>query len=444
MAERAPWTVLDMDRRQWAVLLAAWVGWGFDVFDALLFTYVAPDCVPTLLRIPLGSPEARRATIYWAGVLTSVLLVGWAAGGVLFGRLADRIGRQRTLLLTMVLYGLGTGACAAAPDLATLVVFRAVASLGIGGEWAAGAAMVAEVVPENRRVDAAVLLFTASPVALFLASAVDYTIAGVLLANAPHVSWRFVFLCGLVPAALALAVRRLIPETARWQSAARSAPRTRLRELFSPDQRARTASGFAMAVVALVTWWSCNAFIPIIASGLAQTAAHAHGLSPRAATVLAETWKARATNLFNLGGLAGALLTAPVAKRLGRKKMFALYFGASALALLAAFGADLSPPARLWAFGPVGLAVYGVFGSFTYYLPELFPTRLRATGAGFCYNVGRLLAASGPWLIGSVAARGAEALPAAMRALVFLALIPLGGCLLSAWVVETRGRPLPE
>jgi MFS family permease len=433
-----------MDRTQWAVVLAAWVGWGFDVFDALLFTYVAPDCVPTLLGLPLGSPEARRATLYWAGVLTSILLVGWAAGGVLFGRLADRIGRQRTLLLTMVLYGVGTAACAAAPNLPTLVVFRALSSLGIGGEWAAGATMVAEVVPEKRRVEAAVLLYTASPVALFLASAVDYLVAGVWLVRSPEISWRVVFLCGLAPAVVALAVRRLVPETARWQATARAAPRTSLWELFARDQWRLTASGFAMAVVALVTWWSCNAFIPIVTTGLARTIARAQGLSPQASGAMAEAWKARGTTLFNLGGLAGSLLTVPVAKRLGRRAMFALYYGASAVALFVAFGIDLTPSARLWAFGPVGLAVYGVFGSFTYYLPELFPTRLRATGAGFCYNVGRLLAAAGPWLIGSVAARGAESLPAALRALFFVAFVPLAGCVLAAFVVETRDRPLPD
>src|SRR5436305_9960898 len=103
---------LDMTPQQWAVVLAACVGWGFDVFDALLFTYVAPDCVPTLLGLAIGSPEAKTATSHWAGRLTSLLLVGWAVGGVLFGRLADRIGRRRTLAITMILYGVGTAACA--------------------------------------------------------------------------------------------------------------------------------------------------------------------------------------------------------------------------------------------------------------------------------------------------------------------------------------------
>src|SRR3982751_6590584 len=166
-------TLLDMNGYQWTVLFAAWLGWGFDVFDGLLFNYVAPNCVPTLLHLPIGSAQARQAYLHWGGILTSLLLLGWAAGGILFGMIADLIGRTRTLLLTMLLYALGTAACAAAPNLPTLIVFRLIASLGIGGEWAAGAAMVAEVVPDRRRVEAGALLYTSGPAGLFLAPFVN-------------------------------------------------------------------------------------------------------------------------------------------------------------------------------------------------------------------------------------------------------------------------------
>ena len=162
--------LLGMNGYQWVVLFAAWLGWGFDVFDGLLFNYVAPNCVPTLLHIPLGTPEAKTAAIYWTGILTALLLLSWAVGGILFGRLADRIGRTKTLLLTMLLYAAGTAACALAPNMAVLALCRIVAGLGIGGEWAAGAAMVAEVVPEKRRVEAGALLYTSAPCGLFLAT----------------------------------------------------------------------------------------------------------------------------------------------------------------------------------------------------------------------------------------------------------------------------------
>src|SRR5258706_9676739 len=169
---------LDMNGYQWTVLFAAWLGWGFDVFDGLLFNYVAPNCVPTLLHLTLGSPEAKAATVRYTGMLTSLLLVGWAIGGIVFGRICDRIGRMRTLLLTMLLYSLGTAACALAPNLGWLAVFRLVASLGIGGEWAAGAAMVAEVVPQHRRIEARAILFSSSPPRVLLATFLTWHVHG--------------------------------------------------------------------------------------------------------------------------------------------------------------------------------------------------------------------------------------------------------------------------
>jgi len=201
-----------MNGYQWTVLFAAWLGWGFDVFDGLLFNYVAPNAVPTLLHLVIGSPEAKKATLLWGGILTSILLLGWAAGGILFGQIADRIGRTRTLMLTMLLYALGTATCAAAPNIWVLVLCRVVASLGIGGEWAAGAAMVAEVVPEKRRVEAGALLYTSAPAGLFLATFANFQIAGVFFKGSPETSWRYVFLCGLVPAAVAFVVRMFIKE----------------------------------------------------------------------------------------------------------------------------------------------------------------------------------------------------------------------------------------
>jgi MFS family permease len=431
-----------MDRYQWTVLFAAWLGWGFDVFDGLLFNYVAPSCVPTLLGIPLGTEAAKGATLLWTGVLTSILLVGWAFGGIAFGRVADRIGRTRTLLLTMALYSLGTAACALAPNLGVLVLCRIVASLGIGGEWAAGAAMVAEVVPEKRRVEAGALLYTSAPIGLFLATYVTWFIQGHAFADRPEVAWRYVFLCGLIPAAVAFAVRLFVKEPERWHNAASSAPPPAMSELFSPQWRATTLAGLGMATIALLMWWSCNAFSSTIASGLASIDGAA--LEKTALQVLKEQYKATASNWFDLGGLLGTLLTVPIAKNLGRRAMFALYFAASGAAILLAFGLDLSSAARLAMYFPIGLTVFGVFGSFTYYLPELYPTRLRATGSGFCYNAGRLIAAAGPIGVGKIASMGADALATASKVLFFVGFVPLVGLLLLPFVVETRDKALDD
>jgi MFS family permease len=433
--------VLDMDGYQWTVLLAAWLGWGFDAFDSLLFNFVSPNCIPTLLHLQIGSPAAKAATLQWTGILTSLLLLGWAAGGVLFGQIADRLGRTRTLLLTMLIYALGTAACALAPNLWVLAIFRGVASLGIGGEWAAGAAMVAEVVPEKRRIEAGALLYTSAPMGLFLATFLNFQIAGKLFRGQPEVSWRYVFLCGLLPAAVALTLRFFVHEPERWQKAAASAPPPRLAEIFSPKIRALTLSGFSMAVVALIAWWSCNAFLPVVATGLAQAESQRRGLDPAATQALIEGWKKIATNCFNWGGLFGTLLTIPAAKYLGRKVMFGLYFAASGAAILATFGLDLAPETRLVMYFFIGLTIFGVLGSFTYYLPELFPTRLRGTGSGFCYNIGRVLAAAGPLLVGSIAARGTGS---AIHALFWVGFVPLAGLLLLPWVIETKGRTLAD
>ena len=438
------WTVLDMNRYQWTVLFAAWLGWGFDVFDGLLFNYVAPNCVPTLLGLPIGSAAAKAATLKWGGILTSILLLGWSAGGILFGQIADRIGRTRTLLLTMLMYALGTAACAAAQNIWMLIAFRVVASLGIGGEWAAGAAMVAETVPEKRRLEAGALLYTSAPMGLFLATFVNFQIAGRLLQGSPETSWRFVFLCGLIPAAVAFAVRMFVKEPERWKEAAAAGgvQHPRIAELFTPEHRRATLGGFAMAVIALITWWGVNAFIPIVSTGLAQARASAQGLDKAATFTLVEGWKATATNAFNLGGLIGTLLTIPAAKILGRRVMFGIYYGLSAIAVMSTFGFDLAGETRLYMYFFIGLTVFGVFGSFTYYLPELFPTRLRGTGAGFCYNVGRVVAAAGPFLVGTIASRGKDALASAMPLLFAVGVVPIFGVLLLPLAVETKGRDL--
>jgi hypothetical protein len=199
-------------------------------------------------------------------------------------------------------------------------------------------------------------------------------------------------------------------------------------------------SGLAMALVALVSWWSCNAFIPIVATGLAQAAAKTRGLNAAATLALVEAWKARTTSYFNLGGLIGTLLTIPASKVLGRKVMFALYFALGGAAIFCTFGLTLPPETRQLLYFCDGLTIFGVFGAFTYYLPELFPTRLRGTGAGFCYNAGRLLTAVGPFLVGRFASRGADSLASVLTALTTVAAVPLLGLLLLPLVIETKGR----
>jgi len=436
-------TFWGMTGYHWLVIAAAWLGWGFDVFDALLFNFVAPNCVPTLLGLPLGSPEARQATALWTGVLSSILLVGWAVGGVAFGWVADRLGRKRALMLTIAMYALGTASCAFATDMWQLVLFRIIGSLGIGGEWAIGATLVAEVVPDDRRVEAATIVYTASPIGIVLASVVNYQVAGVWLVDDPATSWRYVFLCGLAPVLVAVIVRLFIRESESWEMSMDRAKPPALIELFSPAVRALTLSGFITSAAALLTWWTCNAFIPLLGSTLAAEHAAQLDLAPEVARALGEAWKTNASNAFNLGGLVGAFAAIPLAKRLGRRPMFVAYFLYSAAALFVAFGVDFSPEARMRMLFAVGAGVYGVFSAFIFYLPELFPARLRGMGSGFCYNIGRALAAFGPLVTGmvSAAAGGSSSVIAAM--LFWVGAVPLATALLARFVIiETRDRAI--
>lgn len=430
--------MLGLSRYQWTVLLAAWLGWGFDIFDSLLFNYVAPNCIPDLLGLEPGTPEARSATLYWTGLLTSMLLVGWAAGGVLFGYICDRLGRLRTLMLTMLLYAVGTTLCAFAPNIWVLMLFRLVASLGIGGEWAAGAALVAEVVPEKRRVEAGALLYTAAPFGLFLATFLNYQVAAVWFVDQPEKSWRFLFLFGLLPAVATFLVRMFVREPERWQQV-RDRSTVRLGEIFQGALARVTLLGTLVTVIALITWWSCNAFLATIVTNLARDAATLRGLDASATNALIESWKLVGAVTFNLGGLVGTLLTIPLAKTLGRRPMFALYFAASAASILITYGLQWPPETRLYLFFFIGIPVFGIFGAFPYYLTELYPTRVRATGSGFCYNIGRLLAAVGPFVVGAVAAQGA-----ALQTIFYVGFVPLIGLLLSPLYIETRDRSLAD
>lgn len=425
-----------LTRYQMLVLGAAWLGWGFDAFDGILFNFVSALCVPSLLGIPHGDPRAKPEIVFWTGALSSVLLLGWAVGGILFGKLTDKIGRTRTMLLTMLTYALGTAACAFAPNMAVFAVLRFVVALGIGGEWAAGAALVAETMPEKKRVLGGALLYTSAPAGFFLATWVTdvFTRQITHFAQNPDLAWRAVFLTGVIPAFFAILIRLKVKEPDTWRPEARPA----IRELFSPELRRLTLSGGLLAFITMCTWWSCNAFIPMIARFLADDLPN----KPSGLELdrLRASFVTIATSAFNAGGILGTLLTVPIATRFGRRPMFLLYFLAGAAAIWAAFALPLAPETRLYFMFLVGLTVFGVFGSFTFYLPELFPMRLRGTGAGFCYNGGRVLTALFPFGVSMAAKSGVSPL----EIIRWAALLPALGVVLvlSGLAVETKDRAL--
>lgn len=427
-----------LTRYQAYVVFCAWIGLGFDLMDSILFNFVAPIAIPDLLDITPGTPAAREATGYWSGVLTSVMLASWAVGGILFGRVADRIGRTRTVILTMLLYSLGTAACAFATDVWMLAAFRVIAALGIGGEWAAGATLVAESVPEDRRVQMGTVLFTAPPFFVFLGLLVSWLLTRQIdaIARDPTMSWRLVLGFGGLPAIVALVLRRHLKEPERWSAEAKREEPHGIRDLFAGPLARRTIGGVLIATIGLVTFWIIAAFIPIVASAMAQDIA----ASPKEAAALSASMVPRGLAWFNGGGLVGSLLAAPLAQRLGRRRMYYAYFGWSVVTVALAFGLPMSPEQRLASLALVGVSVYGIFGTFQFYLPELFPTHLRGLGAGFCLNLGRFLTVLGPFAIGIIMAGGRDPL----AVLTWVAVVPaIGLLLLLAGVgAETRGERL--
>ncbi|ELR23364.1 transporter, major facilitator subfamily protein [Acanthamoeba castellanii str. Neff] len=431
--------------------------WGFDVFDGLLFNFAAPVCIPYLLGVDPNAEldqSTREAITFWTASLTSLLLVGWAIGGILFGKLTDTFGRSRIMLITMATYALSTGASALSPNIWVLGLCRFCASLGIGGEWAAGAALVAETMPPHRRLWGGAILYTSAPVGLFLASFVSSLFLNEVsfIADDPSLSWRVVFLTGLIPVVFAIIIRIWLKEPDTWKT-------TRENKAMSygvverdydeqppPEKlgryRRRTLGGLFVVIIALLTWWTITSFIPLIANFLAEDVGKASGLSRVEIQGLKSEYTFIGSNSFNAGGLVGTLTTVPLAQYLGRRPMFAIYFAWSAVAIPCVLYLAMSALLRLSLLFIVGFSVFGVFASFTFYLPELFPTRLRALGSGFCYNSGRVVTAVGPFLVGIVGRDGYDPL----YIITWVAVLPAIGFVgtLLRLPLETKGTVLIE
>jgi len=416
-------------RYQWLVLFVAWLGWVFDSMDATIYAQVMHPALHDLLP-GVGGGSASADIIGWyGGIIFSIFLIGWAVGGVAFGVVADNFGRTKTLVLTILIYAVFTGMAALSRTWWQLALFRFVTALGIGGEWAAGASLVAEVWPEEKRASAAGLLQSAWAAGFLMAALIT-----LLLRN--H-GWRPVFVVGIGPAIVALLVRLWVKEPERWISA-RAAERQagsrrflKLAELFAPGLARSTVVGSGLAFVAVFGLWGATNWTPTLVRALPDL----RELPPSEVT----SRVSYATMLLNVGATLGYLSFAPLADRLGRRPVFALMCAGSFLMLPITFLTPRSYVHVLLLLPLLGFFNNGIFSGFPIYLPELYPTRIRATGAGFCFNVGRLLASSGPYLTGYLVA----ALGGFGRAASAVAVIYLVGLLILPFAPETGGKRLP-
>jgi MFS family permease len=415
----SPWRQLS--GYQWLVLIVAWLGWVFDSMDATIYALVLAPA----LRELLGSRASPENIGWYGGIIFAIFVAGWAVGGIVFGVAADYIGRARTLIITILIYAVFTALAGLSHSWWELATYRFLTALGIGGEWAAGATLVAEVWPESLRVKGAGLLQSAWGAGYFLAAAVY------LLLSA-H-SWRVMFFVGLAPAVVALLARLRVREPERWvqvrrgDEAERSQPLT-LRQLFRPGVRRDTLVGTALAFVAVFGLWGATNWTPTLIREL---------LAPRG---LAEVSMVRlvsyATMSLNAGAIVGYLAFAPLADWLGRRGAFLVMLLGSAAALPVTFLLPSAYSTALVLLPVLGFFSNGIFSGFPIYLPEIFPTRIRATGSGFCFNAGRVLAAAGPFVTGTLVAYVGTFGHAASS----VALIYLLGIIAVCFARETKGK----
>lgn len=404
-------------RGQWLVLIAAFLGWMFDGVEQGVFPLVARPALQDLM-----GAEADKLLGPWMGYITALFLLGAACGGLVFGWLGDRIGRVRAMILSILAYSLFTGCCYFAQQPWHLGAFRFLAAIGMGGEWSLGVALVMECWPEKRRPLLAGCIGAAANIGFGLLGALG------LAFTVDRGSWRWVMLAGAAPALLTLFIAFWVPESERWKHSVQQTGSRPLREIFSKVLIGRTLLGLAFASVALIGTWGSVQWLPAwadqLTGGKVQDA------------------KAMTQLLMACGAVMGGLLGPLAGGYIGRKPAYFLLCLCSLVTCGFLFrGVSQYGGLFLLMVFLVGGSTAAFYGWLPLYLPELFPTRARATGQGFCYNAGRVLAAVGAVQMGQLLSlwQGSYA-----RAGAAITLIYALGMLVIWFGPETKGKPLPE
>ena len=399
----------EADSTAHRALGAGMVAWMLDAFDVMLFALVLP-----VMSADLGLTKAQ------GGLLGSVMLVSAAVGGVVTGRLADRFGRTRALMLSVALYSVFTGLCGFANSLGQFVVLRVFLGFGMGGVWSSGAALVSETWPSSSRGRALGLMQSGW--------AIGYA-AAVLVAGAvqPHFGWRAVFFVGVLPAFFALWVQRRVQEPAIWKESARMpGAASGFGALFKSGIASLTIVLTLMNTCTLFAWWGFNLWLPsFLKSSPAQGGAGLTGASTTGYLFVMQA-----------GMWVGYVSYGFISDRIGRKTAYVMYL-LSAAALLGIY-VSVRQPVLLLVLGPlVAFAATGYFSGFGAVTAEIYPTAIRATAQGVTYNVGRLASAAAPYLVGTLADTHGFGAALLVCSAAFLA-----AAVFWIWIPETRGRTL--
>jgi MFS family permease len=412
-------------RYQWLILLIASAGWVFDVYEGQIFNITRDQLLADILKVPTNHPSI----LDWGDKFLGIFLVGGTLGGIFFGSLADKWGRRLTMILTILVYSVFSGLTFFATELWHVAALRFLVAVGVGGEWAVAAALVAEVFPTRARAHASGIFHATSVLGTWLA-----TVAGWLAAS----QWRYAYLVGVVPAVLVLWVRMSVKEPETWKdagqkAAAQGAKMGSLRDLLgNPRWSKRAILGMFLAAVGLGSFWG----VTVAGQGLAKAILIKDGIDPQQAMQKA---KIAYGIIQTVGGGIGLLAFGPMCARFGRKKAF-VFMHIMAFIIVPITCYAPQNYTQLVILLPIfGFLTLGMHAGYAIYFPELFPSHLRATGTGFCFNGGRILAASMLWL--------SAKLKASMdlhQAITILGCSFLLGLIVISFLPETKDQPLPE
>jgi len=453
-----PWWK-QLSKYHWFVFFVASAAWCFDCLDQQLFILARDNAVKALTPGATG-PEQTN----YSGWAMAIFIAGWATGGLIFGAVGDRVGRAKTLALTVLIYSLFTGLSSFAANVTQFMIYRALTGLGVGGVFGLAVALVADALPDSARPKALGMLQALSAVGNVTAGLCAMSLSAV----DPMVSWKYLFWIGSVPAFLCIFIMMRLKEPERWVAAKALSITDTSKSMGSylslfGDVRWRRSALFGMllCVSAVVGLWGIGFFSNKLVAFAIADSLNGQNLSPQEISTQKQFWSALNLIVMNIGAFVGMIGFSKAAHNFGRKPVFVVAF-------LAAMGATIyfylafQTRADLWMSFVLGVCQLSLFAGFAIYLPELFPTRLRSTGTSFCYNVGRFIAASGPITLGalnaSLSAKAIAALPATadavMKAKAELDAFRTAGCYMSSvfllgivalmFLPETKGRPLPE
>jgi len=449
-----PWWK-QLNRYHWFVLIVAALGWLFDTMDQQIFVLTRVDAMRELLTVS-GEPPTKGVISEYSGYATSVFLLGWATGGLFFGVLGDLIGRAKTMLLTILIYSLCTGLSAFSTGFWDFVFYRFLTGLGVGGEFAVGVSLVAEVMPSRARPFALGLLQALSAVGNITAALLSMGIGhleaegglkDLVIWGTQVKAWRILYVIGILPALLAILIRRNLKEPERWQHLSREEKSPlRIADLFAdPRWRKNAIGGLILASSGVIGLWSIGFFAPDLYDAVLRQSYANTGLTPEQINGKVVFWKGVTSLMLNIGAFFGIYGFAMVTHYTGRRPAFAVAFIAAMASTILVFLTLNDFSHLFWMIPLMGFCQLALFGGYAIYFPELFPTHLRSTGTSFCYNVGRVVAAFGPSMLGLLTSRVFAGYEQPMRyAGVTMCSVFLLGLLVLPFLPETKGQPLPE